>query len=101
MSEEKHILKRTWYDIVGWYPQRYHHPYLKKEDLYLTIAFGERLMNLRFAPDAIYLCAGPGCALDSFDFSTLMVLPFLPLTFAHSMLPVLPIMNPHVVFEYR
>jgi len=65
------------------------------------MAFGERLMNLLFAPDAMYLCAGPGCALASSDFFTLIVLPFLPLTFAHTTLPVLPIMNPHVLFEYR
>ena len=64
---------------------------------HFTIAFGERFIYRLLEPPDLYLCIGPECAFSAALFSTLIVLPFRPLIFTHSMLPVLPIINPHCI----
>jgi hypothetical protein len=68
------------------------------EYTHFAIDFGDLGRNLLFAPDDVYLCAGPGCALCVLFFGTLITLPFLPFTLAHTMLPVLPIIKPRMIY---
>ncbi|WP_462272973.1 hypothetical protein [Methanohalophilus sp.] len=66
----------------------------------LTIAFWDLLLNLLFVPAEEYLCAGAVCALLALAFLTLIVLPLRPFIFAHSILPVLPIIITFYDIDY-
>ena len=56
----------------------------------LTIAFGERAIFLRLAPEEVYRCIGPGRLWVSSASGTIITFPLRPLTLPHFVVPVFP-----------
>jgi hypothetical protein len=61
-----------------------------KKDYALTTAFGERAIFLRFAPEEVYRCAGPGRLWVSSASGTSIICPFRCFILPHFVVPVFP-----------